>query len=655
MKASSESDTGVPVTNAPEPDTGSVPFSLGADSDAAASASSAKVATGGACWVHCLRPARPWTRAQTVVSFVLGASVCAWGSARLHVLNRERARDIDPDSGASAEIVCVVAFLLTVVYMSIVAVVSKRCHSNVAGPPLTVRETLSIHSVPYQLALGACGMIYMWVWITRMHGTKIVDIRHCNRGQTFRDIDEVIRLQHPTIINWTAVDNCDIGTILKPHELRAMDQSGIKPPRPTWFTVSNVDRLLSWREHLIDQAMTLVFFTHLVVHGMLHWLDGWYGETAFSWIAPFTNPLTVIDMLVVGSVLFATSTENNIRDAYSIGGTLRVFLLFHPLFCIQWYLQQRKKRKEYGRISHGIAISLAVLKLLFVCFLGAMLMYMSEQPCEVVLDDYRNRNGTCDLQFRTFGHVVYFTFVTLSTVGYGDMSPQTPLGRILVVFVILFGISYLPSAIADILHMGQKVEEAENKNTSSENEESSTTALQRVLDDLRRELKKRDELLLQSLAIQQLERQVGFFQHAGTLGARGNKPGIHSSSSNTSSSSGAEDSDHVLAKAALQDMAHMFAERRTQLSGEEENKEQKGEMSGHLFNASCARLRRMHGDEKIAQCMALLGLEEQGAGVAVFVDHVLGLTARHRESAGGSLAGAGANEGTGREERLESD
>ena len=610
---------------------------------------------GDCCWAHCLRPARPWTRTQSVGSFVLGLLACVWCSLRIQDLNRNRAIDINPTSGAAAEIVCVAAALLTVVYMALVAAVAKRCVCGGDEAPATVREALSIHSVPYQLALGVCGMIYLWVWITRMHGTKIVDVRHCDRVQPSGSIEEVIRLQHPTSINWTAVDKCDLGPVLKPPDPAAVSTSGepaARPPGPTWFTVANDDRLLSWREHLVDQAMTLVFFTHLVVHGTLHWLDGWRGDTAFSWFAPLTNPLTCVDILVVGSVLLATTTDDNVRDAYSMGGALRVFLLFHPLFCIEWYLRRRKEKKKYGRISHAIAIFVAVLKLLFVCFLGAALMYMSEQPCEVVLDDYRNRNGTCDVNFRTFGHVVYFTFVTLSTVGYGDMSPQTPLGRTLVVFVILFGISYLPGAIADILHMGQNAKDEEatkekrrggsphhhthkKRKVAGQNEETKTTTLQRILDDLQA-LKERDDLLLQTIARQQSSaaasaagRQVGFFQHGGTLDARG-------SNTNSAVLTGGGSGD-ALAKTASRDMMRMFIERRSLISkekvgggaGEEAEEAEAGEkqerkMTGQLFHAACARLEEAHGGDKIAQCAALLGLEV-GGGARGLVEHVLGL------------------------------
>lgn len=35
---------------------------------------------------------------------------------------------------------------------------------------------------------------------------------------------------------------------------------------------------------------------------------------------------------------------------------------------------------------------------------------------------------------------LYFVIVTLGTVGYGDLAPQTPAGRLFTVFYIVFGI-----------------------------------------------------------------------------------------------------------------------------------------------------------------------------------------------------------------------
>ena len=89
---------------------------------------------------------------------------------------------------------------------------------------------------------------------------------------------------------------------------------------------------------------------------------------------------------------------------------------------------------------------LIVFKLIFVTLTGAAMMFVAEKPCSVL-------NDTCDDGFNNFGNTVYFIFVTLSTVGYGDMSPKTTMGKSVIIFVIMAGISYLPSIISDILEM----------------------------------------------------------------------------------------------------------------------------------------------------------------------------------------------------------
>lgn len=54
--------------------------------------------------------------------------------------------------------------------------------------------------------------------------------------------------------------------------------------------------------------------------------------------------------------------------------------------------------------------------------------------------------GTVGIHFAegtTFGNALWWSFVTITTVGYGDISPVTPLGRILAGFLMLVGIGFL--------------------------------------------------------------------------------------------------------------------------------------------------------------------------------------------------------------------
>ena len=42
--------------------------------------------------------------------------------------------------------------------------------------------------------------------------------------------------------------------------------------------------------------------------------------------------------------------------------------------------------------------------------------------------------------FENFFHSFYFTTVTITTVGYGDYTPKTPIGRIFTLVLMIFGI-----------------------------------------------------------------------------------------------------------------------------------------------------------------------------------------------------------------------
>ena len=43
---------------------------------------------------------------------------------------------------------------------------------------------------------------------------------------------------------------------------------------------------------------------------------------------------------------------------------------------------------------------------------------------------------------------IYFTVVTLTTVGYGDLSPETTLGKVFTVFYLLIGVGVLVAFLA---------------------------------------------------------------------------------------------------------------------------------------------------------------------------------------------------------------
>jgi hypothetical protein len=53
----------------------------------------------------------------------------------------------------------------------------------------------------------------------------------------------------------------------------------------------------------------------------------------------------------------------------------------------------------------------------------------------------------------SFHQCLYFVVVTLSTVGYGDITPMTPIGRVLVMLVILITIVLIPRQTNELLRL----------------------------------------------------------------------------------------------------------------------------------------------------------------------------------------------------------
>jgi voltage-gated potassium channel len=66
---------------------------------------------------------------------------------------------------------------------------------------------------------------------------------------------------------------------------------------------------------------------------------------------------------------------------------------------------------------------------------------------------------------------IYFSVITLATVGYGDFSPQTDFGKIFTIFYVLTGIGILFGFIdAFYRHRISKLEELKEKRRSKRND-----------------------------------------------------------------------------------------------------------------------------------------------------------------------------------------
>lgn len=94
--------------------------------------------------------------------------------------------------------------------------------------------------------------------------------------------------------------------------------------------------------------------------------------------------------------------------------------------------------EEHWLGREGLIIARIVFTLFSIVFIYSGAIYQVEHPIAPEV-------------FRSFLDAVYFAVVTMTTVGYGDVTPVSEAGRTLTVMMILTGIALIPSQVGHLI------------------------------------------------------------------------------------------------------------------------------------------------------------------------------------------------------------
>jgi voltage-gated potassium channel len=136
-----------------------------------------------------------------------------------------------------------------------------------------------------------------------------------------------------------------------------------------------------------------------------------------------TSPLAIIDLLAI-------------LPSYRPIRLLRVFLLFR-LF----------KLFRYARSVHGMTEVLAERRFEFYILAFFMVFVVTASASAIYVFEGAMPGSTIDSLF----DAMYWAMVTLSTVGYGDITPHTPEGRVVALALIVSGIGVLAFATSIVV------------------------------------------------------------------------------------------------------------------------------------------------------------------------------------------------------------
>lgn len=147
----------------------------------------------------------------------------------------------------------------------------------------------------------------------------------------------------------------------------------------------------------------------------------------FRYIFSFYGIIDLLSILPMYLSFFFTGTHvlASIRS-------LRLLRVFRILKLMR-FLGEAKQLREALKASRT-KITVFIYSVLIVSVVVGTLMYVIES----------NENG-----FTSIPRSIYWTIVTLTTVGYGDIAPQTPLGQFLaaIVMILGYGVIAVPTGI----------------------------------------------------------------------------------------------------------------------------------------------------------------------------------------------------------------
>ncbi|EDX86229.1 Ion channel family [Synechococcus sp. PCC 7335] len=169
----------------------------------------------------------------------------------------------------------------------------------------------------------------------------------------------------------------------------------------------------------------------------------------------------ILALFTLEYLLRLWSAEKPIRFFFSLYGLIDLvsilpFLLsaldFRFLRLIRWLRILRlarffEKRTLFNRISgyEGLIFGKILFTLFSIIFIYSGAIYQAEHKA--------NSDN-----FATFLDAVYFAVVTMTTVGFGDITPTSELGRGLTIMMIMTGIALIPTQVGNFIQQFTKVQ-----------------------------------------------------------------------------------------------------------------------------------------------------------------------------------------------------
>jgi len=153
--------------------------------------------------------------------------------------------------------------------------------------------------------------------------------------------------------------------------------------------------------------------------------------------------LNVVDFLAIFPYYIELIFENSARNIKSLV-LLRVLRLFRGFRIIKMARYSRDVPiilRAVKRSYQGFVMSMFTVAL-FATIWGSAFFYAETSECYFDTSDgvWKYDSDGTQSAFQSIPHVLWFILVTMTTVGYGDVYPRTPLGKLVAGFTMICGV-----------------------------------------------------------------------------------------------------------------------------------------------------------------------------------------------------------------------
>ncbi len=172
------------------------------------------------------------------------------------------------------------------------------------------------------------------------------------------------------------------------------------------------------------------------------WIEEKFAQQIFFTIMFLSSVIAVKTkhnrLLYVAIVISALSWINfffNNNTSHKLSINYLALIIYFAYILARLIIQLIKIKEVNANV-----IMEAINVYLLIGILGAIVLYMTNTYIPGSIEAIPAKNGIHEY--------IYFSFVTITTLGYGDISPSLPLAKTIVVFLAIFGQFYIAVIMA---------------------------------------------------------------------------------------------------------------------------------------------------------------------------------------------------------------